>query len=304
MKTRSLTWGALLALLLALSPPPAHASLLPMFKECIAGVSPATLCGVDSTAQGAAVKALQLYCDIVLAPNPGPFGGTCETITWTPGPFGSGTGVMWVRELGIAHHTEIAGTYLAFSGPIDTCTIATATSGPCGAKVAQLKAIVKAPDDPTRVFHNTLTCITSASCALRCNMDNCDWLSELVPLFNDRYLQGFGDWPVAAAACAARGTGRVSDLRCAEQQARLHIGQDLIPSLIQAGCGSESDWASVYSAIESCTAQNIGGRSGAVAANGTYAYRTIARQTCIVARLLAGKDVSINPSTKGQVCTP
>jgi hypothetical protein len=58
-----------------------------------------------------------------------------------------------------------------------------------------LEAVAKAPDDPTRVFHQTQTCIVRKSCDLRCRMDNCKWMDRVIPHFVGPYLIKSGDWP-------------------------------------------------------------------------------------------------------------
>lgn len=189
----------------------------------------------------------------------------------------------------------------------DTCAIATGTSGPCGGIVGALQATAKQPPDPTRVFHQTQTCIAAGACALRCTMDNCDWLSSVVPQFVDKYLNKVEDWPQVLADCAARGTGAMSDLACANQEALYHIFHDLEPALASFGCGTLPDWQKVYTVIQGCTAQVIGGYfpgSAQISSVGTRMYRTAARALCLQKRTSAGLDPSINPPLQGQTCTP
>ncbi|MDQ6627917.1 MAG: hypothetical protein M3Z29_05610 [Pseudomonadota bacterium] len=205
------------------------------------------------------------------------------------------------------------GTTSGGFGDWDTCQIATASplSGPCGATVAALRASVpKDPTDPTRVFHSTQTCIADKACALRCNMDNCDWLKWVIPQFVGKYLNKVERWPEVIEKCRAPNallSPAGMDIACANREAFYHITQDLVPALAQYGCGTDDDWAKVYGVIASCTGENLSGYfpgSGTIASKGTYAYRQGARFTCLAQRQLSGQPMMINASIQGQTCTP
>jgi len=190
---------------------------------------------------------------------------------------------------------------------IATCSVATATSGPCGAAVAAMQAVVKDSTDPTRVFHATQTCIAQTACAMRCHMDNCNWLTAVVPAFVNRYLNQTGDWPTILANCASGGPGAKTDLECAGSEARYHIFNDLVPTLTAYGCGSTNDWNQVFNAIKTCTTQTVGvyfSGAGAVAYAGVYLARQVARVGCTTGRAAAGQNVDINGNLAGYTCTP
>lgn len=192
----------------------------------------------------------------------------------------------------------------------DTCTIATSISGPCGATVAQLKAIVKAQDDPTRIAHNALTCIAAGACGLRCNMKNCDWLKEVIPLMSAKYLSQVDGWPAIIAKCQARGQGSYNDLLCLEEETRRLSATDLRSALIASGCGSEQDWQKVYGVIKTCTGESVEQLLPGALANtnywAPYGYRAFARTACITTRGIQNpsRPIEINPNLQGQTCTP
>ena len=87
--------------------------------------------------------------------------------------------------------------------------------------------------------------------------------------------------------------------------ARNHIFRDLLPALVQAGCGSESDWAQVFQSITQCTGQTFGSTFERTLANApVYVYRQVVRSACISSRTAAGQDPEINLSLKGKSCAP
>jgi hypothetical protein len=173
----------------------------------------------------------------------------------------------------------------------------------CGKTVANLEAVTKAADDPTRVFHQTQTCIARKSCDLRCRMDNCRWMERVIPDFVNPYLQKTGDWLAVEQACRDRGKGWWSDRRCAEAMARNHIFDDLIPALTRSGCGSDGDWGLVYETIEQCTGASLGSRLEQSASSGVvWVYRNAARAACQGSRTLNGLPTDINLDLKGRIC--
>jgi hypothetical protein len=178
----------------------------------------------------------------------------------------------------------------------------------CGRSVDDLFKVAKAVTDPTRIFHATQQCIALKSCNARCTMDNCDWLNTLVPSFIDPYLQKTGNWRQIELNCVGMGFGKYGELLCARNMAKNHIYKDLIPALVKAGCGTDSDWQGVYEIIKTCTSEtmpdNAPPLSSQVAAFQVYRYRQEARQACSSARTAANTPVQINDNAKGKICTP
>jgi hypothetical protein len=189
-----------------------------------------------------------------------------STQYWSPGCPGCGARCMHryrPAEFPSNQPTNIynAGVKTAPCFDWGLCALAheNATSG-CGRTFAELSAVTKEQDDPTRIFHQTQTCIAQRACDSRCKMNNCKWMRQVIPAFVGPYLLKTGDWQVVEQACRARGMGWWSDRRCAEAMARNHIFDDLLPALTQSGCGETTDWSQVYEAIEQCTGATLQNR--------------------------------------------
>lgn len=173
----------------------------------------------------------------------------------------------------------------------------------CGKTISDLRAVQKSTTDPTRLFHATQTCIAEEACARRCTMDNCKWIDRVLPDFVAPYLSKQGQWTTIETQCQARGTGWLSDRLCAEAMARNHIFTDLLPSLIRSGCGSESDWVTVKSAIESCSSQSFTTTVERAASSMVVVlYREIVRSQCTSGRSSQGLPANINSDLQGKVC--
>ncbi len=178
----------------------------------------------------------------------------------------------------------------------------------CGRTVEILAATVKDATDPTRIFHDTQTCIASRSCNLRCKMDNCNWLKSVIPDFVNPYLQKTGEWPIVEANCANPSSPGLLPLRdrlCAANMARNHIYSDLEPAIIKSGCGSDADWAQVFVAIEQCTAETFSTDAEKfVATRILKFYREEVRSNCLAARTSLGLNKDINDDLRGKICVP
>jgi len=190
----------------------------------------------------------------------------------------------------------------------------------CGKTVAAMEAVAKAADDPTRVFHQTQTCIARKSCDLRCRMDNCKWMDRVIPDFVNPYLQKTGNWSALESVCQlvklnyrSYGVPIVGDLLCAEAMAEYHIEVDLVAAMTATGCGSDNDWSLVYQQIQTCSGDTqttlLGGWPDAAKnAGADYAawkvrkLRDKARVQCVANRTAAGLDPEMNPAEKGKVC--
>lgn len=174
----------------------------------------------------------------------------------------------------------------------------------CGKTVADLEAVTKATDDPTRVFHQTQTCIARKSCDLRCQMDNCKWMDRVIPDFVNPYLQKTGRWAEIESRCQTlkNTLGQYwGDLTCAGQMARYHIDVDLAAALAQTGCGSEADTELVRVAISECT-NSFRPLGIPVDSWATWSLRGEAKQACIARRQGLGQNVEIEPSLGGKTC--
>jgi hypothetical protein len=176
----------------------------------------------------------------------------------------------------------------------------------CGKTVEELVNLKKDRSDPTRYFHETQTCIARSSCNLRCKMEHCDWLKEVIPAFVDPYLRKSGGWPAVEARCRRRPQTWPNQWRCAEEMARHHILFDLLPAVVRYGCGSESDWALVFNEITACSQKvlEVNGTWARVIVAPIYGYREIVRAACVMSRVSAGLPSDINEDIKGKVCTP
>lgn len=175
----------------------------------------------------------------------------------------------------------------------------------CGKTVDDLINASPPPTDPTSIFHSNQTCIARKSCDARCKMDNCKWLNQVIPTFVSPYLQKAAKWPAIEAKCRSGTRNWFNDRVCAESMARNHIFNDLLPSVVSAGCGSESDWAQVFGIISQCTQQTFGSSiERTLATAPVYLYRQAVRASCITARSSAGLDPAINLELKGKSCTP
>ena len=183
----------------------------------------------------------------------------------------------------------------------------------CGNTVAELEAVVKVPDDPTRIFHQTQTCIARKSCDLRCQMDNCKWMERVIPDFVNPYLQKLGRWPEIEADCrqppALPGYYgiRIRDRMCARAMAKYHIEVDLNAALFRTGCGSDGDWAMVFETIKQCTADTFNSipylpGSETVAGLAVHSYREETRARCQYNRQAVGKPPEIDSNLGGKQC--
>lgn len=174
----------------------------------------------------------------------------------------------------------------------------------CGQTVGRLLAVSKAATDPTRVFHQTQTCIARVSCDARCKMEDCNWLKAVLPDFVAPYMEKAGRWSAIEAECR-RATGWVADRDCAQAMARYHIANDLGPALIRFGCGSSADWNKVFDAIASCTRQTFSTAfESAVSQAVVLVYRNLIRSRCLAVREAAGENREINDDLRGSACTP
>lgn len=179
----------------------------------------------------------------------------------------------------------------------------------CGKSVDDLMQVVKAPGDPTAIFHTNQTCIARASCDSRCKMGNCKWLDRVIPDFVTPYLQKTGEWLARESECRSPPTymlgSYLSGRWCAAKMARYHISADLLPAVINSGCGSDADWAEVFEKIQGCTTQTFGNSiEGSAATAPVYLYRQFIRSKCQAARAATGKPIDVEESLRGQACAP
>jgi hypothetical protein len=188
----------------------------------------------------------------------------------------------------------------------------------CGRIVADMEKIKKPAQDPTRVFHQTQTCIARKSCDLRCQMDNCKWLDLVIPSFVDPYLQQHGRWPEIEGICGQLkqkyGSSQLgqqfTDGECAARMAGYHIDTDLRKALNAFGCGSDADWQAVATVIQQCasaTTQDVApgwakGVAESVSSATVMFLRDRVRIACLDYRQGRGLDPVMDPSEKGKLC--
>jgi hypothetical protein len=107
--------------------------------------------------------------------------------------------------------------------------------------------------NPTTEFMNVQACIAKNSCATKDNMDNPDWLDQVLPKFVNALKDQTGAWPAIIAACNA--LPLLNPLRkqeCAAMMAMNHIFVDLFGAMVQVGCGDDHDWQQVEDIIKQC----------------------------------------------------
>lgn len=175
----------------------------------------------------------------------------------------------------------------------------------CGKTVADLETVIKTADDPTRIFHQTQTCIAKKSCDLRCQMNNCKWMERVIPDFVTPYLQKKSNWLPVEQSCqeSLLPVGWARDRACAERMARLHISQDLLPALQKSGCGSDTDWLLVYSVIADCTSQSFSsGLEQWFSRVVVGLYRERIRGNCLESRQQNGFPSAVNQNLEGKSC--
>lgn len=116
--------------------------------------------------------------------------------------------------------------------------------------------------DNTSIFANIQACIAEQACQNKPNLENPDWLDKVLPDFINKWKDETGAWPVVKAACQSL----TLDLRtfpirkelCAAAMAAYHINLDLKGTLVDLGCGTDSDFRKIGDTIKNCTNQNLG----------------------------------------------
>lgn len=183
----------------------------------------------------------------------------------------------------------------------------------CGKSIAELEAEAKGPIDPRRLFHAQQTCIAKKSCQLRCQMDNCKWMDNVIPAFVDPYLGGDGLWPQVEASCAGvvvamaglPGVGKwIADRECFSTMGWYHVQVDLRNALTQYGCGSQNDWDLVGDQIVPCLKETQPGYPQVYYEVGGIfvdSARERVRQQCRASRAASGA-LDINTDIAGKVC--
>jgi len=186
-------------------------------------------------------------------------------------------------------------------------------SGGCGKSVIELEGAQMNDFDPRHLFHKQQTCIAKRSCRLRCEMDNCRWMDEVIPSFVDPYLHKQGLWPIIEAGCAstralmgAITAGQwIADHECFASMGWYHVKVDLRESLVKHGCGSERDWKLVGNEIEPCLRQSSPGHPETYYILGNifvHRYREQVRRLCLLERDEEDLPPFIDDSLKGPTC--
>lgn len=183
----------------------------------------------------------------------------------------------------------------------------------CGKSVAQLEQAAKPSSDPRHLFHAQQSCIANKSCKLRCEMDNCQWMDEVIPGFVDPYLGGSGRWPAVEASCgdvknqlgSMLGAKWIVDRECFSSMGWYHVQVDLLGALQRSGCGSQRDWNLVGDQIAPCLKESQPGYPQAYYTMGgifVHAAREAVRVQCIAKRFIQGLPIDINTDIEGKVC--
>lgn len=183
----------------------------------------------------------------------------------------------------------------------------------CGKSVAQLQQAARGPADPRRFFHAQQTCIASKSCKLRCQMDNCQWMDEVVPEFVDPYLGRRGHWPAVETSCdgvqvllaGTPGGKWIADRECFSAMGWYHVQVDLREALEKYGCGSQSDWKLAGEQIVSCLSETQPGYPQSYYTMGgifVHLARERVRAQCLAKRGSQGLPTDINSDIGGKVC--
>lgn len=177
----------------------------------------------------------------------------------------------------------------------------------CGKTTEAMYTVLKSksPTDPTRIFHSPQTCVSHKACNLRCKMDNCNWLAQVIPDFARPYLEKHNDWNAVEAKCRSRGTGWLADRLCGAEMSKYHIDVDLLNALAKSGCGSQNDWNQVFESIRQCTVTAFSNSVEQVAAGlRVKQLRDKVRGQCIAVRQAKGLNPDINDALKGKTCAP
>ncbi|HEU4391283.1 MAG TPA: carboxypeptidase-like regulatory domain-containing protein, partial [Blastocatellia bacterium] len=115
--------------------------------------------------------------------------------------------------------------------------------------------------DNTSIFANIQACIAEQSCQNKPNLENPDWLDKVLPDFINKWKDETGAWPFVRAACQSfTFDPRTLPIRkelCAALMATYHINLDLKGTLVDFGCGTDSDFMKIGDIIRNCTNQNL-----------------------------------------------
>lgn len=183
----------------------------------------------------------------------------------------------------------------------------------CGKSVADLENSAKGETDPRHLFHAQQTCIAMKSCELRCQMENCRWMDNVIPDFTRPYLDGDGLWPQVEASCdgiriALLGVtaGKwIADRQCFSTMGWYHVLVDLKGSLTKHGCGSQHDWNLVGQQIVPCLKETQPGYPQSYYRFGGFFVslaRDRVRTTCQERRSSQGLPLDINANISGKLC--
>ena len=115
--------------------------------------------------------------------------------------------------------------------------------------------------DNTSIFANIQACIAEHACQTKPDLENPDWLDKVLPDFINKWKDETGAWPFVRAACQSfTFDPRTLPIRkelCAALMATYHINLDLKGTLVDFGCGTDSDFRKIGDIIRDCTNQNL-----------------------------------------------
>jgi Glucodextranase, domain B len=116
--------------------------------------------------------------------------------------------------------------------------------------------------DNTSIFANIQACIAEQACQNKQNLENPDWLDKVVPDFINKWKDETGAWIAVKAVCQSftldPKTFLIRKQLCAATMAAYHINADLKGTLVNFGCGTDSDFGKIGDIIRNCTSQNLG----------------------------------------------
>jgi hypothetical protein len=116
--------------------------------------------------------------------------------------------------------------------------------------------------DNTSIFANIQACIAEQACQNKQNLENPDWLDKVLPDFINKWKDETGAWLAVKAVCQSftfdPKTLLIRKELCAAMMAAYHINADLKGTLVNFGCGTDSDFGKIGDTIRNCTSQNLG----------------------------------------------
>jgi hypothetical protein len=147
--------------------------------------------------------------------------------------------------------------------------------------------------DNTSIFANIQACIAEQSCQGKKDLENPDWLDKVLPDFINKWKDETGAWFLVKAECQTftldPKTFLIRKQLCAALMAAYHINFDLKGTLVNFGCGTDSDFRKIGDIIRNCTSQNLGFPFNEIAKPIVDFMRDFVHDQCISERLRRGQ---------------